>query len=227
MRSDTGNIPTLPPEDDDINENEHEDTECNDDVESCCSDTPSIDSPDWEPLEIHENDAVTFEGTLNFNVQNYAYGLLGTVSTTNQGVPSVSTTDSPSQGVPSVSTTDTTNQGVPSVSTTDSPNQGVPSVSTTDTTNRGVPSVSTTDTTSQGVPSVSTTNSTNQGVPSVASDASRGDGSSHSFITTPTLQSGLNFFYYSSLIIILYWIQMKIKLIQPIIGRRIINSRLH
>ena len=185
MRSDTGNIPTLPPEDDDINENECEDTECNDDAESCCSDTPSIDSPDWEPLEIDENDAVTFEGTLNFNVQNYAYGLLGTVSTTNQGMPSVSTTDSSNQGVPSVSTTDTTNQGVPSVSTT--------------------------DTTSQGVPSVSTTNSTNQGVPSVASDASRGDGSSHSFITTPTLQSGLNFFYYNSLIIILYWIQMKIN----------------
>jgi len=71
-------MPTLPLEDDDINEDEHEDTKYNDDAEIYCSDAPSIDSPDREPLEIDENDAVTFE---ELKV-HYIYDSLGTVSTT-------------------------------------------------------------------------------------------------------------------------------------------------
>jgi len=47
-------MPTLPPEDDDDNEDGHEDAEYNDnsDTESCCSDASAIELPKWEPLEI-------------------------------------------------------------------------------------------------------------------------------------------------------------------------------
>ena len=56
-------MPTLPLESNDgVNEAEGDEPHDNSDTESCCSYASSIDSPEWEPLEIDENDVIITQG---------------------------------------------------------------------------------------------------------------------------------------------------------------------